>query len=1021
MRILGLDGGIASIGWALIDETEERIIACGSRCFDAPETDKERIPTNQIRREKRAMRRVIRRRRQRMALVRTLLERHGLLPDSGRDALRLGIDPWQARSAGLERVMSDAEFSVALGHIAAHRGFKSNSKRDRGANAADESSKMLKAIGETQQRLGQYPTVGAMFANDPEFASRKRNRGGDFSRSVLRDDQAHEVGKLFDAQRRLGNEKASVALEEDFTKAAFFQRPLQDSDALVGPCQFELDQKRTARRGYSFELFRLLSKLNTLTLTQLGSEPRRLRADELAMLTESFGKQKKISFTSIRKLLELDRSVRFDGIAADQESADVVARSGNAAEGTGTLRTALGEAEWARLLATSDILDKIAEIITFRDDTGSIRQGLTDAGASPDAVIAIMAAIEAGRCREFKGAGHISAKAARAIIPGLYRGMVYSEACTEAGYNHADRAVVDVSDVRNPVARKALGEMIKQVRAVVAKYGLPDRMHVELARDVGKSAEERDEITRGIEKKNKERDRARDRFREALGREPHGEDMLRYELWEEQNGRCLYTDEAIPVTWVSASDNRVQLDHILPWSRFGDDSFINKTLCLAQANQQKQGRTPFEWFSAEKTADQWEVFARAVEGCKSMKGAKKRGFYLRKNATEVEERFRNRNLGDTRYATRVLLGLLARMYPQDGTLHVLARPGALTSKLRRGWGLQGLKKGPDGKRLEDDRHHALDAIVLAATSQSMVNRLTRAFQEAEKQGLAREFAGSHVEAPWPGFRLETEAAVAQVFVSRPERRRVPGEAHAATIKQVREVDGDQVVFIRKNVEALTEKDLALIPIPVPYGRISDPAKLRNLMLDAIRAWWANGRAKDAMPRMPNGDLIRKVRVATGDKVAVSVRGGTADRGDMARVDVFRELDSKGRTRFHLVPVYPHQIATMVAPPDRAVVAAKPEEEWTLIAGSRFLFLFSLYQNSFVEITRQTGEVIDGYFKGASRSTGSISIADTKSQSTITSSIGAKTLLAVKKFEVNRLGLKSRVEQEARTWHGAVCT
>ena len=79
-----------------------------------------------------------------------------------------------------------------------------------------------------------------------------------------------------------------------------------------------------------------------------------------------------------------------------------------------------------------------------------------------------------------------------------------------------------------------------------------------------------------------------------------------------------------------------------------------------------------------------------------MKGRKKGGFYLRRNAQEVEGRFRNRNLGDTRYATRLLLDLLKRHYPECG---VQARPGALTAKLRRAWGVEDLKKDAAGKRL----------------------------------------------------------------------------------------------------------------------------------------------------------------------------------------------------------------------------------------------------------------------------------------------------------------------------------
>lgn len=1023
MRILGLDGGIASIGWALIEEDEKKIIACGSRCFDAPETDKERTPTNQIRRQKRGMRRVIRRRRQRMAQLRRLLAKHGLIPDANRDALRLdtlglAANPWRLRAEALDRTLSGAELAAVLGHIAAHRGFRSNSKRDRGANAADESSRMLSAIDGVRNRLGAYRSVGEMFARDPEFAGRKRNRDGNFDRSVLRDDLAGEVRELFAAQRRLGNDTASPELEDGFTEIAFFQRPLQDSDALVGMCSFVEGERRTARHAPSFELFRLLSRLNTLKLVWRGGD-RGFTAEELSKVAAAFGTTKKLTFKALRRMLDIDPAVLFDGVKPDEESRDVVARAGNAAEGTATFREALGP-DWAAYASTPEILDRAAEIITFRDDLGSIRKGLDEAGLRGEALTRIMEQVEAGAFRNFKGAAHISAAAARVILPGLRRGLVYSEACAEAGYDHAAQASVNLDDIRNPVARKALGEMLNQVRAIVREHGRPDMMHVELARDVGKSAEERDKITAGIEKKNKERDRARLRFRELLRRDPAGDDMQRFELWEEQNGRCLYTDSEIPAAWVSAGDNRVQVDHILPWSRFGDDSFLNKTLCMAGANQKKKGRTPFEWFSAEMP-DRWDAYVACVEGCKSMKGAKKRGFYLRRNATEVEEKFRNRNLGDTRYATRALMESLKRLYPEDDRVHVRARPGALTSKLRRGWGLQGLKKDAKGERLEDDRHHALDAIVLAATSESMVNSLTRAFQEAEQQGRAREFSGEFLEAPWPGFRLDAEKARDSVLVSRPERRKIPGEAHAATIKQVREIDGQEVVCVRKVVEKLEEKDLDAIPVPKPYGRIADPVKLRDLLVESLRDWIAKGKPKDALPRGPNGDVVRKVRVKTGDKPGVSIRGGTADRGDMARVDVFRERDAKGRTRFHLVPVYPHQIVGMEKPPMLAIVAAKPESEWTPVDRPGFEFRFSLYQNSLVEVTKPDGEMVSGYFKGVDRSVGALSLADTQSQTKLTRGIGAKTLLSLRKFNISRLGEVSEILQESRTWRGAVCT
>jgi len=556
---------------------------------------------------------------------------------------------------------------------------------------------------------------------------------------------------------------------------------------------------------------------------------------------------------------------------------------------------------------------------------------------------------------------------------------------------------------------------------MVKEYGLPAFIHVELARDIGKSAEERDKITKGIDDRNRQRDRLREELAGILGRQPRLDDLVRYELWKEQRGECLYTGDSIPADWLDAGDNRVQVDHILPWGRFGDDSFLNKTLCLASANQAKRGRTPFEWFEEEGL--DWAAFAARVEGCKEMKGRKKGSFYLRKNAKEVEEAFRNRNLGDTRYATRLLMGMLARMYPDDGLVHVRARPGQLTAKLRRVWGVEDLKKGPDGKRLEDDRHHALDAIVLAATTQSMLQKLTTAAQEAKRKGLPRGFDFDHVPPPAAGFREVVRDVVQRVFVSRPERRRARGEAHAATIKQVREVDGEAVVFERKPIERLSLTDLGNIPVPAPYGKVGDPAKLREEMVAELRRWIEAGKPKDSLPRSPRGDVIRKVRVATKDKVAVEVRGGTADRGEMARVDVFAKASKRGKREHYLVPIYPHQVADRVdfpQPPRRAVLAYKPESEWIIVDGT-YEFLFSLTQNSLLELTTPSGEVIKGYFKGLDRTTGAVSLAAPENPRALRRGIGAKTLIAFRKLFVTRLGRVSEIKREVRTWRGEVCT
>lgn len=1006
---LGIDLGIASCGWALIENADSgdgRIVAMDVRCFDAPETDKKRTPTNQIRRQNRLMRRVIKRRRQRMNEVRALFKTHSLLIDDSKKALAAGLSPWALRAEALDRPLTGQELAVALGHIAKHRGFKSNSKRDRGKNSNEESSKMLGAIEKTREHMKDWRTVGEMFAKDETYAIRKRNRDGNFDRSILRDDQEREVALIFDRQRRIGNAIAHPDLERDFIKIAFFQRPLQDSDDRVGFCPFEPDERRAAKHSPSFERFRLASRLCTLSVRYPGGE-RTLTAEEISLAMTDFGAPGvKLTYKRLRDRLNFDDGYSFDLPRDEEGKREIASRSGDQAAGTKALRNVLGDA-WKTFADQPDKMDRAAAIITFREAPESIRKGLEEIGFEPLVLEALMRGVVEGDFASFKGAGHISAKAARSILPHLMRGLVYSEGCKEAGYDHAHRPETELSSINNPVARKALGEALKQVRAIVREYGLPGAIHIELARDVGKSKEERKEIEDGIEARNKAKERLREEYEQTVGRKvANAEDLLRFELWKEQGGRCFYSDKEIHPDWIVSSDNRVQIDHILPWSRSGDDSFVNKTLCLAKENQDKKGLTPFDWFKKARTEAAWEEYVARVEANKAFKGRKKRNYLLR-DARVLDEKFRPRNLTDTQYATRLLAGLLKGVYPHDGSRRVFTRPGALTDRLRRAWGIQGLKKDKDDKRIPDDRHHALDALIVAATTEGALNRLTRAAQIEEERGSSRFIADFPM--PWPGFKQEVEALYPRVFVSRAERGRVRGAAHAATIRSISDGEDGPVVHERKSVEALTEQDLK---------RIKD-AERNHRIVSALRDWIAAGKPKDKPPLSPKGDPIRKVSLVTSKKADVLVRDGAADRGEMVRVDVFRKKNKKGAYEFFMVPIYPHQVASKEdypQPPNAFLRSGGKEVPLT----ADHEFMFSLSQLSFIEVEKQDGTFIEGYFRGLDRNRVSITISPHDTLQTTIKSISALSLKSFKKYQIDRLGRRHEIQRETRTWRGVAC-
>ena len=1028
---LGLDVGIASVGSAIVQNgTEQRISFAGSRCFEAPEEPRTRRPSNQTRREKRLSRRVIRRRRRRMADIRALLVETGLLISGKPDCLhnRKGeraLDPWSIRADALGRRLRDDELAVALLHIAKHRGFRSNKKADTGQNASDDAKKMLGAISANKELLARYRTVGEMVAKDEKFCHNKRNREGAYSHTHERGDLEREVRGIFRDQRRLRNARATAELEERYIKIAFHQIPLQDSEHLVGMCPFEPEERRAAHHAPSFEKFRFLAKLNTVRLRRPDGAPRRLTQEELRAAVGDFGRSgKSVTWNALAKKIGQSAGTAFDGVDEKRAKADV-ARSSGCAAGTKALNDALGPAGLNALGDRPELLDAIAAVIAFREDLVNIEDGLRQLdGLAPVICDALMEAVRAGCFGAFKRAGHISARAARTVLPHLLDGMVYSDACAAVGYDHTQTRRVGIEDIRNAVVQRSLREAIKQVETLIHEFGArPGRIIVELARDVGKSAQERDEIKTGLDNRNAEKNRHREEMKELLNlkEEPGDEDLRRFELWKEQNYRCIYTDKSIDCRDILSTSNAVQIDHVLPRSRSHDNSYPNLVLCFTGANQDKGQRTPREWYDEEKGKlghGWWDTFEARVRAL-NIKGIKKRNLLMR-DFHERAQGFVARNLNDTRYASRALLSALRHLYIEEnepdpageGYLgnvkrRLYARPGVITAILRRAWGLDELKDR------SDDRHHALDALVCAAVrSEWLLNTLTIQYQRLEQENRARW--APPVPRPWDSFHDDAIQAFEGVFVSRSEKRRGRGQGHGATYYRVSSEDGRNITFERKAVEKLTEADLK---------RLKDADGGNRPVAAALAAWIERGRPKNDPPRSPKGDMIRKIHLKRGRTTGFDLNGGRVDNAGMVRVDVFSKPNKRGVDEFYLVPVYRHQVMNPTkcsAPPDQAITRGRVENSWEKIEADH-RFMFSIYHDAYLEITRSDGAVEAGYFRGANRDTNSITVSPHNRREHRVGSIGVKTAQTFRKFHIDRLGRKYEIAQETRTWHGADCT
>lgn len=1012
--ILGLDVGIASTGFAGVAPENQKIDFAGVHIFDSAENPKDGASLALPRRAARGLRRVIRRRSQRKKHIRNLFLKQGFnkqavddihTPQTG-DILPV----WELRAQALKRKLSDMEFARVLFHIAKRRGFQSNSKK--AADNDTEGKKALEGSKQLQERMTQAGarTIGEFLATQPK----KRNGHGSYDNFVIRGLLREEIREIFRQQEKFGQDKANGSLQEEYERIAFTQRPLQSSEKLVGLCSLEGSLgnkvKRAPKSSYSAELFVLWSKLNNLRIKEYGGSERSLTQDEKNKISELAHKNKDVKYKQIRKLLGLAEEERFNISyrKTDDKESDwgkirdsVEGRSAfMALKGYHTLKEALGssEADWQGWIGQKiEKLDEIARILSFHEDSAEIDKLLSGIGVNAKDRDAL------AKITDFKKSIDISGKAARKLLPFMKQGMTYDKACEAAGYNFNGQRnkglglVPQFEPSRNPVVDRALSQVRKVVNAIIRRYGLPETIIVEVANELGKSFQDRREIDKIRAKNQKNKEDAAKHATEILGREPNGEELLKYRLWMEQKGFCVYSGAEIKPELLR-DPVATQIDHILPYSRSYDDSYMNKVLCFTDENQRKGNKTPFEYLKGTQAWQALEnVFARQLSRAKAER------LLMQDFVAEKEDKWKSRHLNDTRYITRLLKNHLENSLDLGKGNRVQTRNGALTAHLRGAWGF------PDKNR-SNDRHHALDAIVLACSTQSMVQRLTNwnKYEARKKDPASRP----RPPLPWEGFRDIAQKKVDEIFVSRMPYRKITGQAHKETIRSIRQNDKGERIAVQK-IRLTSFKPAMLENLVDKDGRNSNLYNILKSRLDAHNGDPQKAFAEPVKLVGKGGEekaaIINSVRIVTDEKSGVEVNNGLASNGDMVRVDVFRK-DNK----FHLVPIYVHHGALHDLP-NRAIVAFKPEDEWTDI--SKAEFLFSLYKNDYVRIKSKKEEV-EGYYFGTHRGTGNISIRAHDRDPSFGKNgdkegLGVKTLLSFEKYTVNYFGEKHKVKGEKR--------
>lgn len=375
--------------------------------------------------------------------------------------------------------------------------------------------------------------------------------------------------------------------------------------------------------------------------------------------------------------------------------------------------------------------------------------------------------------------------------------------------------------LRNPIVEQVITETMRTVRDIWMQYGTIDEIHVELGREMKNPADKRRQMTQQISDNENANLRIKallmefanpefeienvrpyspsqqdilriyeegvlgsvdsipedienvlKKFKESDAKKrPTRSDVLRYKLWLEQKYRSPYTGQPIPLAKLFTS--AYEIEHVIPQSRYFDDSFSNKVICESEVNKLKDNLLGFEFIKKHHgemielsfgkvvkifTEGEYEQFVKDHYGRNRTK--------MRKLLMDsIPEDFIARQLNDSRYISKVVKGLLSNIVREKGeeeaiSKNVIVCTGGVTDRLKKDWGINDVwnkiilprfqrlnemtdtaqftvqttnghevpsmplefQKGFNKKRI-DHRHHAMDAIVIACANRNIVNYL----------------------------------------------------------------------------------------------------------------------------------------------------------------------------------------------------------------------------------------------------------------------------------------------------------
>ncbi len=949
--IFGFDIGVTSIGFAALrydpDNETGEILRLGVRIF--PETREPKgAPLNQDRRLKRMARRQLRRRRDRRRLLNETLTAAGLLPafTSCQWAKVMKEEPILLRARGLTERLEPHQLGRALYHLAKRRHFKERELEETTSEETKDEKDAKTNREKSMQALDRSGKTIAGFLSDQPRGERRR--GMHFVRNAV-----HQEFKALMKAQSEHHKTLTDALQANIEEVIFAQRPVFWRRSTLGECAYMPGEPLCAKGSWLSQQRRMLEKLNNLAIA--GGNERPLDAEERAALLKKLQSSASVSWAEVRRALQPvfeargekggEKKLKFNlelggdkglpGNLVEKKLSEIFGEEWEAHPHKQRLRDAAPARIWAADYQEIGSQRINSQRVAIRSETE--RRALrAEAAASftRDFGVSRSQAKALSELTFPSGWEPYSAKALGVFLPRLMEGVRFGALTnapaweewrrenfprrmgptgevltllpspsrkTEASQAEQKR----LSSLRNPTVIRVQNELRKIVNNLIRtpEIGRPDLIRIELARDVGASQKQRQEIQDSQRKQERRRADATKDLKSNGVAEPSHRDIEKWLLWQEVKCTCPYTGDKICFKDLFVT-NRFDIEHIWPRALCLDNGMRNKTLCRKDVNLEKGNRIPFDYLGS-RPAD-WESFKTRLKSLAADKGSigLSPGKIKRFLAESIPDDFAARQLVETGFATREAMTQLKRLWPDDGRVPpVQAVSGRVTAQLRKFWGLNNVLSDSGEKTREDHRHHAIDALVVACADPGVTQRLSRYWQDRDNPAIREPF----LPRPWANIRHDAEEAVKQIIVSHRIRKKISGQLHKGTAygdTTEDYVSGGvtyRAIVERTPIIDLTTADLAGDDLSKCKTLIRDRGVRKALRQHLDKHGGALKEAMATPPTVsPDGPPIRKVRLLKKRQLKglVYAHNGLMDPEAKHHLAIYRTPD--GRVHYEIV-------------------------------------------------------------------------------------------------------------------------